>query len=117
MMKRSQCDIKAISLSDLDVVTWSVSILLFFSLDVFTAILYWFKVKKIQHQQKSKECHSYINIQTILHRMLLLTIFYLFVTVINGLTVFLFAGIHTAACSVSMYLMQDHNTKEYVHFL
>ena len=117
MMTRSECDFEVISLSDLDVMTWSVSYGSFFSLDVFTAFLCWFKVRRIQHQQKSKESNVMTNIQTILHRMLLLTIFYLFVAVITQMTGFLFPGINTVACSVSMYLMQDHNTKEYVHFL
>ena len=83
-------------------------------LDLFTVYLYWNKLRVVIKQQSGTAVHD--NVQVILYRILILTIFYNMVVAAMYIS-FSFASIHRAAYSLSMYLMMDHNHEEYRHFL
>ena len=100
-----------------------------FVIEISTAALYWYKIHSLRRYRNERDRAVYDRIQSILHRVLILTFFYL---VISELLVALsyigwlniqFDGtvavhsVSTVAISYSMFLMQDHNTSEYVAFL
>ena len=96
----------------------SGSVVCLFLLDIFTAFLYWIKIRKLQGLRQSTDSKINRNIQTILYRVLLLTLFYLVITFISiYIVIRAFVGIESVAYSVSIYLMLDHNIEEYAHFL
>ena len=108
---------------------------LYASLELTTVFLYWYKVRSLRPNQDTGDHDRTIDdrIQSILHRVLILTYFYLF---ISGSLITLFeiwtiaaesglvqnepfgmASVCVLSVSYSMFLMQDHNTSEYVAFL
>ena len=104
-------------------------------LEFTTVSLYWYRVHSLRQYQAAKDRAVHDRIQCILHRILILTYFYL---VISGITLIFFEGLTIAvelgwmqnqfkpfevgsvcvlSVSYSMFLMQEHNTSEYVAFL
>ena len=107
--------------------------------DIMILLLYLFKDWEIGKSQKSKENGVWNNVLFILHRIVIITIFYqicfIFLVsfyIISGM----FLGLedtvmkvvvnelvsemlicYIAINSFSMFMMMDHNTKAYVHFL
>ena len=108
------------------------SFLMYVLLDVTTLLLYWCKIRSLSKYRNNKENEIYSRIQHILYRVLILTLFYqiggLLVYVINTTLTFYdpdtteefnVIGAAVISCLVrySMFLMQEHNTDEYVQFL
>ena len=107
--------------------------------DLTTLMLYCYKIWKISKIYRTQRDAVWKNVLLILHRIVILTVFYqiclfLVVCVTAGLYSIPSssstndAGIHSmqqvltfltlqVALSLSMYLMQEHNTKEYHQFL
>ena len=110
---------------------WIVNALsLYIIIEVTTVLLYWCKIRSLRKFESDQDRVVHERIQSILHRVLILTFFYLFVTVLVWMLVAMGGYIHqdypfdcwtlsVAALSISysMFLMQDHNTSEYVAFL
>ena len=105
---------------------------LYLILEVTIALLYWCKIWTFRKFQNGKECVIYERIQSVLHRILILTYFYMLIGsawVVTYAASFLtenrvleeFTEVHLplmcAVWSYSMFLMQDHNTSEYIVFL
>ena len=110
---------------------YTVNVLIL-ALDITTVLLYWYKICSFKRYRDHKHQDIQHRIQSILHRVLTLTLLYQLtifwaVVTINAIVVMPsgFDGellvcamaMASMAFSVSMYLMQDHNTKEYVQFL
>lgn len=111
-----------------------IPICLYSALEITTMSLFWYKVHSINSLQRCQ--HSIRDrIQSILHRVLILTYFYV---AVNGLMLMLlyiatFAveeglisinpfwmwldSLNSLSISLSMFMMQDHNTSEYIIFL
>ena len=105
------------------------------AVEITTVSLYWYKVHSLRKYQNTQDRAVYDRIQCILHRVLILTFFYLVIatllTIMSGLTATavniglisdspfgLWTGsIMILSISYSMFLMQDHNTSEYIVFL
>ena len=110
---------------------WSIHIL-YFGVDITTALLYWYKIRSLRRYQMDGVRAVYDRIQCILHRVLILTAFYLFISsifvVLQSLSVgyalplmeewaVSFTSVMYGSVSYSMFLMQDHNTSGYIAFL
>ena len=101
--------------------------------DISTLALYGFKIWKIGKIYKSKHEEIWKNVLSILDRVTILTIFYLFCYLIAALIVIqhgftdddelylvmssLVNVMCSTAVSTSMYLMMEHNTEEYIALL
>ena len=107
-----------------------ISFLLYTLLDITTIFLYWCKIRSLRKYRENKLDEIYSRIQHILYRVLILTFFYqiggLLVYIINAVLTEMsfseeFNVIGAAVISVlvrySMFLMQEHNTDEYIAFL
>lgn len=96
-----------------------------FTIDLTIVLLYWFKTKSFNCYEDEQHRAVYVRIQMILHRVLILTYFYVIVVCCLFFTVmpFLIFGnlslqhVGAPIYSYAVYLMQDHNTAEYVDFL
>ena len=104
-------------------------------LEMTTVFLYWNKVRSLRKYQNEKDREINDRIQSILHRVLILTFLYLIIAVFlliydfatglavtNGLVRQRAMGASrwsfmTLFISYSMFLMQDHNNSEYIRFL
>ena len=117
---------------------WMVSNSLYCIFQITTISLYWYKVHSLRRDhsnQIEKDRRIRDRIQSILHRVLILTYFYV---AVNGVMIISqYVATHAAAMgwigfnpfwiwpysinslsiSYSMFLMQDHNTSEYLVFL
>ena len=100
-----------------------------------TVSLYWYKVRSLRNYHDSEDRAVHDRIQCILHRVLILTYFYLIIagiliTFFESLTIadklgliqdqfkpFDVGSVCVLSVSYSMFLMQEHNTSEYVAFL
>ena len=100
-------------------------VILLFVIESTTATLYWYKICSLRKYQNKKDRAVYDRIQSILHRVLILTFFY-FITsgMLTTLSYMRFEydgywlySIIAVLVSYSMFLMQDHNTSEYILFL
>ena len=85
--------------------------------DILTAFLYWHKIWSIIKQAQYHNSEILRTIHSILYRVLILTIFYWIILTLSTSIDFVFSGFASVGFSLSMYLMQDHNTKEYIYFL
>ena len=107
---------------------WFVAAAVYGSLEFTTMFLYWSKIRSLRKYQNAKHREVYERIQSILHRVLILTYFYLLV--ISGLIILCFGfvsvvgsadahyfAVSSLAVTYTMFLMQEHNTKEYIAFL
>ena len=103
--------------------------------ELITLFLYWYKVRSLRTYENQQDGSVHDRIQSVLHRVLILTFFYLFIGAL--LTTLKFVGrvasvegiikerpfgnwvfsVMHLSISYSMFLMQDHNTSEYVAFL
>ena len=94
---------------------------LYIVLEVTTVSLYWYKVQSFQRNQTVIDRAVYNRVQSILHRVLILTFFYLLIWILVSalwvVTGFWMYSLVRLSISYSMFLMQDHNTSEYVTFL
>lgn len=102
---------------------------LFFAVDFTTVMLYWCKIRSFRQHQHSKQHGTvYQRVQSILHRVLILTFFYqisicwLWAVSISIVLYFdlerdVYPVFIALFLSVAMYLMQEHNTAEYETFL
>lgn len=112
----------------------AISFALTFGVDLSTVLLYWCKIRSVTigAQFKEKKYRAiYERIQSILHRVLILTFWYQLISfwafAIGAAIKIYFewtadvytvsAAISSVALSHSMFLMQDHNTSEYAMFL
>lgn len=109
---------------EFDIMLSLCSIISLCGFEVFTAFLYWHKIQSIMRCDQCKNSpQSPVtiavrrNIQSILHRVLIMTLFYMIGTSIIYMVSFTFSAFVPVIYSLSMFLMQDHNTKEYVYFL
>ena len=90
-----------------------------------TAALYWYKINSLKRHEDEKDRAVYDRIQSILHRVLILTFFYLLIDTIMVLLDWTGSSaaatwpfsIMSLSLSYSMYLMQDHNTRAYSKFI
>ena len=113
---------------------WIISLIpsvLILLIELTTASLYWYKVRSLRRSEFIKEQKDravYDRIQSILHRVLILTFFYYiiaFIVYVLDTPVVRVAFVYRVLdysfvnlfISYSMFLMQDHNTSEYVAFL
>ena len=87
----------------------------FVNFQLITALLYWIKLRHIMKHNESEAVHR--NLEAVLFRILILTLSYTFVNAGIQMVALAFGPVMTVVYSASMYLMQDHNTKEYVTFL
>ena len=112
-----------------------IPIFLYFVLELTTVLAYWCKIRSFRRYQNEKDRALYDRIQSILHRVLILTFFYLFISITTVILFFIgaiavFNGVITSSpisgwiasirhisISCSMFLMQDHNTSEYIKYL
>ena len=111
-----------------------VSILCFFFWDLFTLSLYIFKIRSFRIY-KDKNPSVYKRIKSILQKIFILTMLYqltaliyvvmvffgfiglkVIETIVSIMALFL-TGIFPLIFSLSMYLMMDHNVKQYIRFL
>ena len=93
------------------------SYLLFCALDLLTLFLYWNKLRVVMNKfEDSNDKHVHDNLRMILRRIIIMTTFYI-VVVVALMYSYSLASITRAAYSMAMYLMLDHNTKEYYVFL
>ena len=112
--------------------------LLYIALESITLSLYWYKVRSIRcslrKNQNIKDRPIYERVESILHRVLILTYLYLFIcavmnvlwithSIANSVVFYDFDlglwiySVMSLSISYSMFLMQEHNTKEYRVFL
>ena len=116
---------------------WMIPNTLYCIFEFTTVSLYWFKVLSLRSLvcRNETKCTVYDKIQSVLHRVLILTYFYvavngMMVMVSYAATIAVDAGlmevnvswiwpysINSVAISYSMFLMQDHNTSECIAFL
>ena len=116
---------------------WMIPNTLFCIFEFTTVSLYWFKVLAMRSLicRNETNCAVFDRIQSVLHRVLILTYFYvavngMMVMVSYAATIVVDAGliplniswiwpysINSVAISYSMFLMQDHNISEYIAFL
>ena len=122
-----------------DIVRMTVNIL-YIGIECTTVALYWCKVRSLRKHTKnengteSKEVQDravYDRIQSILYRVLILTFFYFVISLVSNVIGHMvviamkvddpfgawYHSIGALSLSYSMFLMQDHNTSEYVAFL
>ena len=100
-------------------------VIIYIVIESTTAALYWYKIYSLQRDRNEKDGAVYARIQSILHRVLILTFFYLIITgLLNTLSYVRFEidgywlySMISMVMSYSMFLMQDHNTSEYIAFL
>ena len=109
--------------------------ILYWVIEWTTAALYWYKIHSLQRHRNEKDRAVYDRIQSILHRVLILTYFYLFIDTMmitldwsasfaattgftnnNPFETWPYSII-SLSLSYSMFLMQDYNISEYVAFL
>ena len=102
--------------------------IIFFAVDITTVMLYWFKIRSFGHQHAEQQGAAYQRVQFILHRILILTFFYL-ISIAWLWAVSMFPILYfdlerdvypvfiALFLSSAMYLMQEHNTGEYEKFL
>ena len=121
-----------ISISYENWILMSPLVMTYIVLESTTLFLYWYKVRSLRRKLNQKNGTVYERIQIILHRVLTLTYFYMFmitvVFLIFGITRNIYDlssfddgswsdSIASVIFSYSMFLMQDHNTSEYIAFL
>ena len=106
-----------------------VDIVLFLAMDLMTVLLYWCKIHSFAKYRAEKYRASYQRVQSVLHRVLILTFFYQisgFWLYTIGLMADSMLGVSSTVVtmavlsmilSISVFLMEDHNTKEYLGFL
>ena len=104
------------ALWDMILVAFSVAI------DLMTVLLYWCKIRSFKRYQTDKNRDVYRRILFILHRMLILTYFYLIAVAWSVLFYRLLSmrqplWFIPLFYSMAMYLMMDHNTAAYMTFL
>ena len=92
------------------------------AMDAMTVLLYWCRIRSFKQYQNEKNNDIYTRILSILHRMLILTYLYL-ITTFSLVVMVAISGrrepflFNPFVYSISMYLMMDHNTLEYIQFL
>ena len=117
---------------------WTIYRVIYAMWELATLFLYWYKVRNLPLCRKGKDHAIYDRVQSILHRVLILTYFYLFVSGIIALILVVgdilytrgvtdiienkttdewYSSIIAMCISYSMFLMQEHNTSEYIAFL
>ena len=96
---------------------YSLSAFLFLFIDIFTAYLYWIKIRVILNNENLRNTAVSDNIESVLARVLILTFFYLFCVLLFNAISYAITGLVRVVYSLAMYLMQDHNSKEYQMFL
>ena len=93
--------------------------------DLLTLFLYVFKIWTFKRYTKNEQ-NVYKRIMSILHKIFILTIFYeVFSMLYGGIVLFtpiwwcwsIARQLVSLSISVSMYLMMDHNNKQYLKFL
>ena len=114
--------------------TWQalapISFLFAVCLDVTTVLLYGCKIRSFSRYKHSANDAIYKRLLCILRKILILTFFYQIFTVcltvlyLIGMTIFgdipispMLLSIISLSVSISMYLMQDHNSTEYMLFI
>ena len=112
---------------------WILIPTILFVIEFTTAALYWYKIHSLQRYRNDKDRAVYDRIQSILHRVLILTFLYLIALLMAAVVMALSEAtavlsknnpiirwtysLNDLIFSYSMFLMQDHNTSEYIAFL
>ena len=90
--------------------------ILFFIFDVINVFLY-LKIIRLLTKLAKDESSVYRNIQSILNRILILTFFYMIVTVSVFSLSFSFINLQNMSVNLAMFLMLDHHSDQYIYFL